>query len=80
MKTCKGCINKSLCPRKYTRRVADVISSEEGNKKFLKWLSEGCKTCPCGICLVKMVCSHVCDEYNKQWALIWRSKEGGIAT
>ena len=49
-RTCEGCLIKCTHYAAYT---TELISKEIITK------------CPCGMCLVKMVCNTGCDEFNK---------------
>jgi len=50
METCEGCLGKC------------VYSNTYGFGTILK---EAAVKCPCRICIVKMICSSGCEEYNK---------------
>lgn len=71
MEHCKGCINRSVCPQRFDKDdIARVFDDGLPPKDFIKWLKSKYKKCPCGTCLVKMICSNVCNDYDKYWYMM----------
>ncbi len=55
-KDCDGCAVKNLCYDNYINEVYEIH------------FKDGVHKCPCKICLVKMICSEICEAYDKAWS------------
>ncbi len=54
-KGCEGCNSIDGC---YETRVID---------QYTDYYDERMNECPCGICLIKMVCDEPCEPYEYIW-------------
>ena len=52
--------------------MSTMVGSEKKEDYMKKYTKEAAK-CPCSICLIKMVCQNLCEEYKNFW---W--KEDGV--
>ncbi len=54
---CEGCSVKKLCDIDY---VEDKFRDD---KLFINCM----RNCPCKICLIKMICFNICEEFTDVW-------------